>query len=209
MALMNFPVAIQFEQVSHRVYVSLSKNLSWVLTGGKAGEELERENFVALVKTAAFKNFLDVGANIGLYGFIFASASEGSHITMVEPDKDNAKLISRTIDAVGMSERITLVEAALSDRSGTVAFYRDELTGATGSIERDENAFVRVHHRIKPSQEPVKSVTLDEVCNQKNPDLVKIDVEGAELRVLRGAEKTIERSCPALFFECDENQKNV
>src|SRR6266700_1623227 len=130
----DIPVAIRFLPVRHRVYVSLSKNLSWVLSGGKAGEEREREHFVALVKRAEFHRFLDVGANIGLYGFIFRTIVHNGSVTMVEPDEDNANLIRRTI-ASSRGGDINLVQAAVSDSSGTVTFYKDDLSGATGSIE--------------------------------------------------------------------------
>ena len=53
-------------------------------------------------------------------------------------------------------------------------------------------------------------MTLDRFVDRRgDPDFIKIDVEGAELSVLYGAEKLIERSHPALFFECDEDQIDV
>jgi hypothetical protein len=57
----GFPEPIRFENVHHSIYVNFSKNLSWVLSGGRAGEERERQHFFELIKLANFKKFLDAG----------------------------------------------------------------------------------------------------------------------------------------------------
>src|SRR5277367_4965358 len=109
--LMDIPVAIRFPEVSHRVCVSLSKNLSWVLSGGKAGEEDERRNFTTLLRAGRFRTFIDVGANVGLYGFMFRSLVADSSVIMIEPDSDNAELIRKTLRRAGAGN-VNLVEAA-------------------------------------------------------------------------------------------------
>jgi FkbM family methyltransferase len=209
---LDVPWAIRFPAISHPVYVSLSKNLSLVLSGGSIGEERERENFIKLVKLAGFRRFFDIGANIGVYGFVFRTIVPDGIVTMFEPDEDNAGLIRRTI-ARARLHGVQLIQAAVSDREGTVTFHKDPLSGATGSIQRgsSNDAFVSIHHRYKPTGVSVRSVTLDGVIHpgHGDPDLIKFDVEGAELGVLRGSEKLIQRSHPALFFECDENQSVV
>ena len=67
-----------------------------------------------------------MGANIGLYGFIFGSVANDGTVTMIEPDDSNAKLIRKTILASKL--RLTLVEAAASDESRALTFYKDDLT---------------------------------------------------------------------------------
>jgi FkbM family methyltransferase len=207
---LDMPLAIRFPAISHPVYVSLTKKLSFVLSGGVAGEERERKHFVDLVQLAGFHRFFDVGANIGLYGFMFRTIVANSVVTMFEPDEANARLIRRTIDRAALLE-VQLTQAAVSDHEGTVIFYNDELSGATGSIRRGgQEAFISRHHRYKPSEVDVRSVTLDGLVNgSDDPDFIKIDVEGAELSVLHGSERLIERSHPALFFECDEDQAEI
>ncbi len=206
--MFDVPIAIRFTEVFHPIYVSLSKNLSWVLSGGASAEEAERENFVWLVKEGGFGCFADVGANVGLYGFIFGSVASDANVTMIEADSSNAKLIRKTIAASGLA--ITLVEAAASDESGSLTFYKDDITGATGSLVRSaDNSFIAIHHRRTPSAISVRSITLDEIYPFNAPDFIKIDVEGAELKVLRGGEGTLSRSHPALMFECDKDQEEV
>jgi FkbM family methyltransferase len=206
---LDVPIAIRFPDIAHPVYVSLSKNLSFVISGGTVIEEQERKNFSRLVKAGSFRRFFDVGANIGPYGFMFQTIVEDGATVMFEPDEDNAGLIRHTLAGTAASG-IELVQASASDADGILTFYKDELSGSTGSIEGSGDSFVAVHHKYEPRAVRVRSLTLDGAAGlHGNPDLIKIDVEGAELNVLRGAEKLIERAQPAIFFECDRNQEQV
>src|SRR5947209_20601414 len=128
---MYHPVAIRCPAVQHPIYVSLSKNLSLVLSRGDQYAQMhapERDRFIVLIKSGGFKRLFDVGANIGLYGFVFQSIAQGGSVIMVEPDPGNAQLIRRTI-AHSHLRNIKVVEAAASDLEGQVNFYQDQLSG--------------------------------------------------------------------------------
>jgi Methyltransferase FkbM domain len=102
------------------------------------------------------------------------------------------------------------VEAAVSDESCTLTFYKDNLTGSTGSlVHSGDDSFIASYHYQSPLAVSVSAVTLDELCQVDSPDFIKIDVEGAELKVLRGGEAVLSRSHPALMFECDQDQEAV
>jgi FkbM family methyltransferase len=82
---------------------------------------------------------------------------------------------------------VKLMQVALSDQEGSVIFYKDELSGATGSVRRGVDAFGSIHHHHKPRQVSVRSVTMDSIADpQADPDFIKIDVEGAELMFSMG-----------------------
>ena len=170
---LDTPVRVRFKEVSHPVYVSLSKNnLSWVISGGEAAEEKERENFVTLAKCGKFQSFLRRGCECRALRIHLSNCSrrQNGAVTMIEPDEDNVNLIRQTIARWGLTN-VTVLQAASSDSSGTLTFYKDDLSGATGSVERtSEDAFVSVHHRYKPTAVCVKSVTLDELCTENYPD---------------------------------------
>ena len=207
--LFDIPFPLHHKSISHPVYVSLSKNLGSVLTKGVAGEERERENFTWIVKAGQFQSFFDIGANVGLYGFLFGSiVGDYSSVTFIEPDNSNARLIRKTIDAAKLPS--TLVQGAVSDHSGSAIFHQDNVTGATGSlVHGHETSFITAHHRTAPVPVSVDVITLDELCRVESPDFVKIDVEGAELSVLNGARRTLSQARPALMFECDQNRDSV
>ncbi len=202
-------VPITITPVPHRVYVSLSKNLSTVISRGLSGEEQECANFIQIVKAGRFLRFFDVGANVGIYGFIFRSIAPTSSVTMFEPDEDNAQLILRTINATDI-DGVALITAAVCEHDGTITFYKDDVSGATGSVALGEsNAFISLHHNRRPRRIAVRAVALDNLRDIGDPDFIKIDVEGAEIKVLRGAEQLLARAHPALFLECDQDQSTV
>ena len=208
---LDIPVAIRVPQIRPRVYVSLMRNLSLVLSGGSAGEEQERQNFSRIVRLGQFKSFYDVGANIGLYGFLFAELIPGSSVHLFEPDSNNVRLIRKSLEK-RKAENIQFLASAVSDVNGSLTFFKDDISGATGAIKRSENQdlFVTRHHKSVPKEVTVSSVTLDEYSGAYgDPDFIKIDVEGAESNVFRGAARLIERAHPAIFFECDDGESNL
>jgi len=84
---LHFPIAIRIDGISHPVCVDFARNLSWVLSNGQVPESQERANFLRLTELAGSKSMYDVGANVGLYAFTFASASAARRVLMFEPDK--------------------------------------------------------------------------------------------------------------------------
>ena len=137
----------------------------------------------------------DVGANIGLIGLILARHStKAARIHCFEPEPRNFSRLLRNIAENQLSQRISAHRVALSDDSGEVElFVRGgpgegrhsivESTGSTGSI------------RI-PAQTAFRFATSEGDA----PDLVKIDVEGAEGRVLAGMEPLFRRRQPREIF---------
>jgi FkbM family methyltransferase len=206
---LDIPVSIRFDEISHPVSVSLSKNLSWVLSKGRAAEPEERANFQKLTSSLSAKTMFDIGANVGLYGFMFASVVPDRSVVLFEPDPTNAALIRSTISRSNLANR-RLVEAAVSDVAGKVTFGVDPLSGATGSLNLEES-FISTHHGIRPPVVEVESVPLDQFSSspETDPDVMKIDAEGAELRIFKGGERLFSRSLPMLFFECDRNQAEI
>lgn len=208
---LDVPFGIRIPPIRHTVFVSFSKNLSLILSGGQYGESAERKHFSTLVACGNFYRFLDIGANVGIYGFIFKTLVEPGTVTLIEPDFRNVKLLRKTI-AAGALEHVKVIEAAVSDSPGEASFFRDDLTGATGSIEHKESSsFVFRHHQQVPQHVMVNCITLDDLFSSQedDPDLMKIDAEGAEASIFRGGRKLLERSRPALIFECDKHQPSV
>ena len=91
-------------------------------------------------------------------------------------------------------DRVNIHGVALSDVSATLDFHIDlELGGWSGLTQQREDG------KYRTIKVPVK--TLDSY-KLKNVGLIKIDVEGNELKTIRGAEKTIKNSKPFVYFEC-------
>jgi FkbM family methyltransferase len=206
---LHFPIAIRIDGISHPVCVDFARNLSWVLSSGQVPESQERANFVKLTESAGCKSMYDVGANVGLYGFMFTSANASRHVLMFEPDNMNARLLQATLRRFQLCN-CELVEAAVCDKEGVLTFHSDSLSGATGSINED-SSFLHRHHQGETVAVTVRSISLDRVSTSadSDPDVIKIDAEGAELSIFHGAEELLSRSHPMLFFECSKSKVEI
>jgi len=128
---------------------------------------------------------VDIGANVGYYTSIMAEAVGDRGVVLAfEPDADNLRLLQR---AVGGAEHanVTVVPAAVGERNGTVRLY----------VNPDHPG----DHRIYPAgtheqSRDVEVWSLDDYLGKSGQtrelSLVKIDVQGAELQVLRGMRNT-------------------
>jgi FkbM family methyltransferase len=152
---------------------------------------------------------LDVGANIGDYSWRIVNASAETAIEMFEPDATNARLLSQTM-AKNNLNRITLHPVAVSDRSGSLEFLIDSISGATGSIV-DHSANTWSLHSTYGllASRIVPCIDLDSLAEKLRGQrvLIKIDVEGAEEKVLRGAQGILREVRPVLLVECFDLQK--
>jgi FkbM family methyltransferase len=152
-----------------------------------------------LLETSLAKTFVfvDVGANVGWYSLL-AARFGSRHIFAYEPNPRLCSLLRDTF-AVNGSPAVAL-QRACADRAGEEFFYFrwNELGGGTivpNTADRWDDGL------------GVKVVTLDadargaDAAFEVIPWIIKIDVEGAELRVLRGAERILHEGRPILFVE--------
>ncbi len=118
----------------------------------------------------------DIGANVGLYTEKFAQRVEsGGHVVAFEPSPRNAEALrKRFTDA----SHVTICPVALAEQTGTATFYvNGSIDGTTDSlVERTADA---VPHEVEVHRG-------DEFLSRFPPNVIKIDVEGFELEVLRG-----------------------
>jgi FkbM family methyltransferase len=152
--------------------------------------------------------FVDVGANIGLFTLLAARcASPGGRVLAFEPHPDARARMQHLLTLNGLTNLVTVSNAALSDRSGPAAplFLASDsvLSTLDPSVApmKDEYAF-RTSVDV-----PVSS--LDDWLAASGPawtdtpiDVIKIDVEGTEARVLHGMARTLARS-PSLKIVCE------
>lgn len=145
---------------------------------------------------------VDVGANVGQMTLELAAlVGSAGRVISIEPASGNVKLLRRHVEANGFSDRVEIIEAACSDAEGTVRlFIGGDSVDAVGSGHTLAGAAVvaQQHAAQAVHEQQVRAVTVDGVCRARSlrPQVVKIDVEGAELSVLRGMEETLEAARP-------------
>jgi len=138
----------------------------------------------------------DVGAHVGLVALPMASVvAPGGRVYCFEPAEANRKLLSEHAALNGYSN-IEVVQALVGAeaRQSVPFFEMDEPTGMNALVvAKNARAF-------RETRRP--QMTLDGFCAARGlaPEVVKIDVEGAEIGVLQGAGRTIERHRPLVFL---------
>lgn len=118
--------------------------------------------------------FLDIGANVGTYT-VLASGVRKAKTLAFEPDPITLSHLRRNIEINGLSERVQVYDCALGATSGEVAF-----TVGLDTVNR-------IATSSDQKTRTVRMEKLDELVSNLQPNMMKIDVEGAELEVLSGA----------------------
>ncbi len=134
------------------------------------------QKIVQLVQGGAGR-FIDVGANMGYFSILWGSLTPKAKVTSFEPIERNVKLLTRNRDGNNLGDRIEIIAKAASDSNGGLTFDPGppDQTGWGG---------------ISPTGPlTIPCVRLDDAIGDERVDLMKIDVEGAEAFVLRGAER--------------------
>lgn len=142
--------------------------------------------------------FYDVGGHIGFVSLIAARlVGESGAVFTFEADPENAERIKQHVLRNGF-EQISVIPLAVWSRSGTLRFQRSsELSG------HNQGAVVGTAGETSaPGMVEVNALSLDEFGeSHRSPTLVKIDVEGGEVEVLRGAEHLLSKARPTLICE--------
>ena len=148
--------------------------------------------------TACFKQALrpgdlvvDVGGYLGYFTLLAARAvGEAGEVVVVEANPQSQELLQRNIERNGFSDRVVVHRTAVADSPGTATFYWDASDGSASGLAAPDN--VGGTYKV-----PV--TTIDALLGDgAAPDVIKIDIEGAEVRALAGMRATLARAAPGL-----------
>ena len=162
-------------------------------------ERPQLANFVSACRRRRPDCFIDIGAHFGLYCCVLLNAHVVSNAILFEPDERNATLLRANLLINGLLERAAIHQTAVGRQAGRSRFARgsDRNTG-TARIS-DEG-----------TGQEVKIVALDEVLNFSGRTLaVKIDVEGFELEVLAGMQRTLKENRGIVQIESTTTRDSV
>lgn len=143
------------------------------------------------------QTFLDIGANLGWFSLLGASlVGRHGRVVAIEPNPFNVALLRQSVEENAM-QGVEVLAVALGDKAGAMALETDGSNGRVVPIdgpllEPVQASFVVAVH---PLDSLVEKLGVDHV------DVVKMDVEGAEPLVLRGAMRTFGRDRPVLISE--------
>jgi len=144
--------------------------------------------------------FYDIGANDGVFSLGYAAASRVVHA--FEPSEQACSRLTERALARGIGN-IAVHRVALADSTGTMTLHRFSDDTFNSLYPRAEDQLS--HYSLDAAEsEEVRVVRLDEFAAEEGlppPDVVKIDIEGAELFALRGAAQTIRSAMPVILVE--------
>jgi len=130
--------------------------------------------------------FVDVGANLGYYTCL--ALQSGKPVIAFEPQQQNLKCLFQNLKTNEWEKNVEIFPLALSDHPGLLNLYG--ASGPSASLIKNWASYSSHFKKIVPVS------TLDNILAGRFPDqhlLIKIDVEGAELNVLKGSLATLGR----------------
>lgn len=150
------------------------------------------------------RDVIDVGANVGFFTVGAARRLEEGRVLAIEPTAGAFGRLATNVKDNGVAERVVMEKVLIADAPGE---------GSVNVVDGKEE-YASVGRLVHPSvvkadrvnQEEVPIVTLDFLVAKHRlaPSLIKIDVEGGEFKVLRGATETMRRFRPYIMAECSD-----
>ena len=145
---------------------------------------------------------LDVGANVGAYSRAILNIAPAAQVYCFEPHPANVRRLE-----TALGDRVTIVPAAVGSSAGSVALYDYAGEGGSSHASLYKDVFEKLRRQAHESLN-VAMITIDDFVQQRGINaitLLKVDVEGHELEVFRGASRVIEEQrVDAVQFEFNE-----
>jgi FkbM family methyltransferase len=190
--LVRLPLRLVPRNLTVRVLQGPLKGRKWVAGAADAGcwlgsYECAKQHAVARALKPGMV-FFDVGAHVGFYTLLASVLVNDGRVFAFEPLERNAALLEKHVRLNGITN-VTLFRLAVGDRPGTARFQVGR-SSSMGKLSADGGL-------------PVEVASLDDLHARgviPAPDVVKIDVEGAEALVLRGASRLLSEGRPVLFL---------
>lgn len=196
-----------------------NKNRTIKLVEWESDEIIFKEEFLKIEEGWIV---IDVGAEVGYYT-ILAGQSVGNtgKVLAIEPHPQTYLVLRKNIELYGLNNVVSVCKA-VGNKTGEVKLYEGTSSGATNVVsprplfDLDSNRFLRwlklarsglIFKAMRQRRVPLKNVpidTLDRITKENSierVDLVKIDVQGAELDVLKGSHNILEKHKPILLVE--------
>ena len=187
---------INFFKKVVEIIIPPSKQLFLRLVWYKIFDKIDEEIIYADNILKRKRRFLDIGTNVGIYSYYFSKKFK--KIESFEPIKE----ITYRLKAL-KNKDIRLYNLALSNRNGNLKFYipikNGKLIPPLATLEK----------RSKPYEERNVDVKRLDKFNFSNIDLIKIDVEGHEYKVILGALKTIKKNLPLIICEIEQRHTSI
>ena len=202
--LPDWPLAIQIAPIG-RFHIRLRRNRSFWLRHPLTHELFPLGALQRLIRPGMV--VYDVGANIGVYARFMTSVCNAGTVICFEPMTENRELFEKNLRESAFQQRVRLMPCALSDADGEENLQVDDMMSGSAVLDRvtgGKPCQGRSQYGMGPRTELVHVARLDDLITAQNlpvPDVIKVDIEGAEAFMLAGSQETLRRHRPDLLIE--------
>lgn len=165
-------------------------------------EEKQTNEFIKHINKNSV--IFDIGANVGYYSLLAAKLATEGKVLAFEPVLRNLHFLYKHNDLNNINN-ILVIPLACSD-SNSLSVFSFDSDAALGHLIENENYNIdSIHSTI------VHTITVDKFVEVVKfiPDILKIDVEGAELLVLKGASDTLKKCKPKIFLSIHSTELEI
>jgi FkbM family methyltransferase len=170
----------------------------------EAREAWDEPDFAVMAQLARGRDCVfDVGANKGITTLLMAAAAADSGVVYAfEPSEEGCRIVGANAALNGLDRRIRIVNALVAAHGGQCLDFSWDGSSVFAGILSDQQAGAFTLRESFVLQKA--TISLDDFSRQHGltPDFIKIDVEGAEILVLRGMSELLRTARPAVFVEC-------
>ena len=192
-------------RIKYKIYLAETNFLfNFIPLGKQAGSRgiyIYRENYEPLLKYS-YKLIkendvvLDIGANQGIYSIAFSKLTgPQGKVIAIEPFAEMNEILKKNIITNSLNN-IKIFQCVVSDNVGYEFLDTSKGIVSSSIVKKfsDKNVL------------KIKSITIDDVAKgYTNISLIKLDIEGAELKALNGAKETLDKWRPTLSVEIDQD----
>lgn len=191
--ILRFPLSLLPSNLQVPILSGKLKGKKWIIDSGVhrywlGTYELEKQDkFSQMVSSENI--VFDIGANVGFYSLLASIlVGDQGRVISFEPVKRNINYLRQHLE-INKIDNVTVIEAAVSDMNGLAMF--------------DPSFEASMGHFSETGTERVQTVSIDSLIEQNQlpfPQVMKIDIEGAEVLALIGAQNTINNNHPIIFL---------
>jgi FkbM family methyltransferase len=207
-------LSLRWEQLWLRLLPHMARNYAWApVDGFRMFGVAPHQRYLARLRRGRAEPFtvqlfrehvrpgmavVDIGAYLGYYTLLGArGAGSTGKVHAFECDPVNYRFLLHNLRLNGFREAVVASSSAVSDRAGSLPFFVRGWDLSTGSLWQETGVSAVVE---------VASTTLDQELGGQPVDVLKMDIEGGELRALDGMRTTIAVSPDlVMFVECNPN----
>ncbi len=179
------------------------------ITGAKSHDSELRLARYMIQNVKTNDTFIDVGAHVGYFSLLAHTLIQPTgKVFAFEPSTLAYGFLK--VNTEGLSG-IHAEQSIVSNTTGIEKFYQfDALYSEYNALDIEQYKEMDWYRNHPPQHVDTPCTTLDLFCNEKQiiPNYIKIDVEGAELKVLQGAENILNKYSPAIIMEFVMDKRN-